>query len=174
MSHLEHMSHTAATKVADAARGLSLKQFEDVVAQSLVRTGKNGKPGFVDPKAVYDEKVKRLNATGFLTVLQSDLTLEDVGGYGAFKEWLSVKKRSLGVEAREAGIPAPRGGLICGPPGTGKSLVCKMAASAMDLPLIRLDFGALFGGVVGESEANTRKAIETIEALAPCVCWVNH
>jgi SpoVK/Ycf46/Vps4 family AAA+-type ATPase len=89
------------------------------------------------------------------------------------KGWLSARKQAFSPRARAFGLPAPKGALLIGPPGTGKSLVAKCIASAWGMPLLRLDMGALKSKWVGESEANIRKALQVAEAVSPCVLWLD-
>ena len=89
------------------------------------------------------------------------------------KEWLERRSSAFGASAKAYGLPAPKGLLIVGIPGTGKSLTAKATAGAFGLPLLRLDMGRVFGGVVGQSEANLRSVIQTAEAVSPCVLWID-
>ena len=89
------------------------------------------------------------------------------------KEWLIRRSGAFGRAAKAYGLPAPKGLLIVGIPGTGKSLTAKATAGAFGLPLLRLDMGCVFGGLVGQSEANLRSVIQTAEAIAPCVLWID-
>jgi SpoVK/Ycf46/Vps4 family AAA+-type ATPase len=99
--------------------------------------------------------------------------LKDIGGLAQLKEWLQRRGGAFGASAKEYGLPAPKGLLIVGIPGTGKSLTAKATAGAFGLPLLRLDMGCVFGGIVGQSEANLRTVIQTAEAIAPCVLWID-
>ena len=89
------------------------------------------------------------------------------------KEWLERRSGAFSACAEAYGLPAPKGLLIVGIPGTGKSLTAKATAGAFGLPLLRLDMGCVFGGIVGQSEANLRTVIQTAEAIAPCVLWID-
>ena len=89
------------------------------------------------------------------------------------KEWVSESKRIFGEKAKLYGLPVPRGLLIAGVQGTGKSLTAKAIANDWKLPLLRLDIGRLFGGIVGESESRVRQMIQISEALAPCILWID-
>lgn len=89
------------------------------------------------------------------------------------KAWLRTRKDALGKEAREYGLPYPKGLLIVGIPGSGKSLTAKATATVFNRPLLRLDAGRLFAGLVGQSESNLRSVIATVEAIAPCVLWID-
>jgi SpoVK/Ycf46/Vps4 family AAA+-type ATPase len=89
------------------------------------------------------------------------------------KEWLRLRERAFTQEARDYGLPAPKGIALIGIPGTGKSLTAKMIGGLWRLPLLRLDVGALFGSLVGESEARARRAMQLAETVAPCVVWID-
>ena len=96
-----------------------------------------------------------------------------IGGLAALKDWLQQRHRAFSDEARRFGLPMPRGVLLVGPQGTGKSLTAKAIARSWSMPLLRLDVGRLFAGLVGASEARTRETIQRAEAMAPCVLWID-
>jgi hypothetical protein len=100
-------------------------------------------------------------------------TIADIGGLEVLKEWLRTREAAFDQKARDYGLPAPKGIALIGIPGTGKSLTAKMIAGLWHLPLIRLDVGALFGGLVGQSEENTRRALALAETVAPCLLWID-
>ncbi len=99
--------------------------------------------------------------------------MADVGGLDVLKQWLGLRERAFTREARDYGLPAPKGIALIGIPGTGKSLVAKMIAGLWRLPLFRLDAGALFGSLIGESEERTRRALRLAEATAPALLWID-
>jgi SpoVK/Ycf46/Vps4 family AAA+-type ATPase len=98
---------------------------------------------------------------------------DDVGGLDALKKWLGLRERAFSDEAAAYGLPAPKGLALIGIPGTGKSLTAKMIGGLWRLPLLRLDAGALFGSLVGESEERARNALRLAETVAPCVLWID-
>jgi SpoVK/Ycf46/Vps4 family AAA+-type ATPase len=100
-------------------------------------------------------------------------TPDDVGGLGVLKGWLRTRDLAFTQKARDYGLPAPKGIALIGIPGTGKSLTAKMIGGLWRMPLIRLDVGALFGSLVGESEERTRRALHLAETIAPCVLWID-
>jgi len=114
-----------------------------------------------------------LKRNGLVEVIEAGVGLDDVGGLDLLKEWLQRRAGAFSKSARDYGLPVPKGLLIVGIPGTGKSLTAKATAGAFDLPLLRLDMGRVFGGIVGQSEANLRAVIQTAEAIAPCVLWID-
>jgi SpoVK/Ycf46/Vps4 family AAA+-type ATPase len=99
--------------------------------------------------------------------------MDEVGGLGLLKAWLSKRRRAFTVEAADFGLPKPKGILLLGVPGCGKSLAAKACASLWKLPLLRLDTGRLFTSAVGGSEENCRKALQLAEVAAPCILWID-
>ncbi|MDX9981980.1 MAG: AAA family ATPase [Lentisphaeria bacterium] len=152
---------------AEAARGLTTVEAEDILALSLVveRT--------LDPAMIAREKARAIGRDGLLELVEPSETAADIGGLQNLKTWLSKRRNAFTAQAREFGLPHPKGVLILGIPGTGKSLTAKVASSILGRPVLRLDAGRLFAGIVGESEGNMRRAIQTAEAIAPCICWVD-
>jgi SpoVK/Ycf46/Vps4 family AAA+-type ATPase len=108
-----------------------------------------------------------------LEFCRSDSGTEAIGGHDSLKSWLQQRHRAFSEEARRFGLPLPRGVLLVGPQGTGKSLTAKAIARSWSMPLLRLDVGRLFAGLVGASEARTRDMIQLAEAMAPCVLWID-
>jgi len=137
------------------------------MALSVVR----GRP--LDPLLIAAEKAQSLKKGGILEVVDTPADLADVGGLDALKAWLLRRRTAFSPEAAAFGLPLPRGILLLGIPGTGKSLTARATAGVLGKPLLRLDAGRLFAGVVGESEANLRRAIAMAEAAAPCVLMVD-
>ena len=122
---------------------------------------------------VQQEKKQAVRKTGLLEYVDTDIDLAGVGGLDNLKRWLRRRDNSWLAEAAEYGIPAPRGVLITGVPGCGKSLTAKAVAASWRLPLLRMDIGKVFSGIVGSSESNLRTAIRSAEAAAPAVLWVD-
>ena len=114
-----------------------------------------------------------LNTLLGLEFVKSDLGIDDIGGLENLKNWLRKRNGSWLERAKAYHIPAPKGVLITGVPGCGKSLTAKAMSAIWNLPLLKLDMGRIFGGVVGSSEENMRKAIHTAEAVAPSILWVD-
>nr|QUE29499.1 Ycf46 [Erythrotrichia foliiformis] len=119
------------------------------------------------------EKKQIIRQTQILEFCEQDVTLDDIGGLDNLKNWLTLRSNSFSGEALMYGLPSPKGLLLVGIQGTGKSLVAKAIANEWRLPLLRLDIGNLFGGVVGESEAKVRKMIQIADSLSPCVLWID-
>jgi SpoVK/Ycf46/Vps4 family AAA+-type ATPase len=152
----------------DAAIGLTAEEAQTCYAKSLVQTK------VIDPKAVANEKrrvIAREKVLEWCEPLPGGL--DAVGGLDNLKIWLKTRKAAFGQKAREYGLPAPKGALLVGVPGCGKSLTAKAIATAWGMPLLRLDLGALKSKWVGESEGNIRKALKVAEAVSPCVVWLD-
>ncbi|MAS25380.1 MAG: AAA family ATPase [Oceanospirillaceae bacterium] len=122
---------------------------------------------------IVKEKEQVIRKSGHLEYFHPKATLDDIGGLDNLKSWLDRRRQSFTEHAREFGLETPRGVLLLGLPGTGKSLAAKAVANAWQLPLLRLDMGKIYGGIVGQSEANIRSALQTAEALAPSILWVD-
>lgn len=150
----------------DAAVGLSGDEIQACYARSLVQTLK------IDPAAVANEK-KRVIARERVLEWYDPLPggLEAVGGLEALKEWLLARSVAYTPAARAYGLPAPKGALLVGIPGCGKSLTAKAIATAWGVPLLRFDLGAQKSKFVGESEGNMRKAFRVVDAVGRCVVW---
>ena len=150
-----------------SALGLTTTEAENAFALSVVET--QG----IDHRIVAREKARTLKRNGLLEVVEGSTGLSDIGGLGLLKDWLQRRGGAFSASASDYGLPAPKGLLIVGIPGTGKSLTAKATAGAFGLPLLRLDMGRVFGGIVGQSEANLRSVIQTAEAIAPCILWID-
>lgn len=169
----EEMRATAApngTREAaiDAAVGLTAAEAQSCYAKSIVSVRK------IDPKAVANEK-KRVIAREKVLEWYDPLPggLDAVGGLENLKGWLIKRRKAFSAKAREYGLRAPKGAMLVGVPGCGKSLTAKAIATAWGMPLLKLDLGALKGKFVGESEGNIRKALKVAETVAPCVLWID-
>jgi len=154
-------------EILHAALGLTTIEAENVFALSVVESGK------LDPGIISREKARTLKRNGLVEVIETKPSLDAIGGLHNLKQWLETRKLAFSAEAKEFGLPAPKGLLIVGIPGTGKSLTAKATATAFGIPLLRLDMGKVFGGIIGQSEANLRSVIQTAEAIAPCVLWID-
>jgi SpoVK/Ycf46/Vps4 family AAA+-type ATPase len=119
------------------------------------------------------EKAQAVKKSGLLEILESRESLESIGGLDVLKDWLLKRRHAFTQRAVDYGLPPAKGVLIIGLPGTGKSLSAKVAARVFGVPLLKLDAGRLYGGLVGQSEANLRSVIQTAEAIAPCCLWLD-
>ena len=157
-------------RLAKAALGLTLHEATNAFARAMVDDGVLRNE---DVQIVLEEKKQTIRKSGLLEFVTVDIDLDDVGGLQNLKRWLIKRNNSWMDEAAEYGLPAPKGVLMTGVPGCGKSLTAKAIAAAWGLPLLRLDIGKVFAGIVGSSEQNMRQAIRSAEATAPCVLWLD-
>ena len=155
-------------ELIDAGAGLTSVEFENAAALSLVE----GKGRF-KPEIVSREKAETIKKSGILEILHPEETAADIGGLEILKHWLKQRKEGFSIEAREYGLPNPRGMLIIGIPGTGKSLTAKATANILQRPIVKLDVGRVFAGLVGKSEERIRMVTKTAEAIAPCVLFID-
>ncbi len=159
---LEELTH--------ACCGLSEARVRHVAAKALAQRGSLSREDLVD---VLEEKRLSLARSEVLEFCRTDATPGDIGGLETLKHWLDQRHRAFNDDARRFGLPLPRGVLLVGPQGTGKSLTARAIAHSWSMPLLRLDVGRLFSGLVGASEARTRDMIQRAEAMAPCVLWID-
>ena len=153
-----------------AASGLTRNEAERAFRQAAVRgTGLTRAAAVV----VAESKSQMIRKAGVLEYYEKSETLDDVGGLQKLLEWFATRAPAFSNTARYAGLPTPKGALLVGVPGCGKSLSARALAGSWGAPLLRLDVGRLFGSVVGASEANLRMAIRTAEAVSPCILWVD-
>ena len=154
-----------------AAQGLTLQEAENAFARAMVS---KGQLTIQELDVILDEKCQVIKKTGILEFIKSDFNMNDVGGLENLKKWLIKRNNSwLGKAQKDYNLPAPKGVLITGVPGCGKSLTAKAMSALWQLPLLRLDVGKIFSGLVGSSEENMRKAIQTAEAVAPSILWID-
>jgi hypothetical protein len=158
-------------KLLEAASGLTAVEAENAICLSYVRGRAQGTPW--DPAIVQEEKCLTIRKGGLMDFIPTGKEgMKQVGGLQLYKHWLARRARAYSEKAVAFGLPTPRGVLMVGPPGAGKSLGAKATSEEMGLPLLRCDIAALFGMYVGQSEANIRKALEVAEIAAPCVLWL--
>ncbi|MEX1323820.1 MAG: AAA family ATPase [Synechococcaceae cyanobacterium] len=153
-----------------ACHGLSEQRVRQLAARALARRGRLSEEDLAE---VLEEKRQAIAKSELLEYCPSEATPADIGGLEALKHWLEQRRMAFSDEARRYGLPLPRGVLLVGPQGTGKSLTAKAIAHSWSMPLLRLDVGRLFAGLVGASEARTREMIQRAEAMAPCVLWID-
>lgn len=153
-----------------SSQGLSIEQIRRILSKSIVKYGSINK-NTVD--MILIEKRQIINQTKILEFEDSKISFKDIGGLENLKKWLEIRKTGFTTKAKLYGLPTPRGLLLTGIQGTGKSLTAKAIATEWNLPLLKLDIGKLFGGILGESENRIRKMIEVSEALAPCIIWID-
>ena len=156
-------------KMVDAALGMTTMEADLAFCLAAVKDnlGNNA------PYTVSSEKEQIIKKSGILDYFPKNEDLKDVGGMEVLKDWLLKRQKAYEKKARDFGLQEPKGLLLLGVPGCGKSLTAKSIASFWNMPLLRLDIGKVYQGLVGSSEDNIRKAIATAEAVAPCVLWID-
>jgi len=157
-------------RLLTAALGLTLKEAENVLAKTIVL---DGRLSAEDVSVVFSEKQQIIRKSGLLEYYGAQETLKDVGGLDALKEWLKRRQLAFSEQAKEFGLPAPKGILLLGVQGCGKSLCAKAVSQAWEMPLLRFDVGKMFGSLVGSSEENIRRAIAIAESVSPAILWVD-
>ena len=153
-------------KAAEAALGMTEIQGENALALSMVRT--KG----IDIPTIYEEKKQAIRQSETLELVDCTEDMDDLGGFDQLKPWLLQRKDTFGRKATDYGLRPPRGILLCGIPGAGKSLCCKTVASTFQVPLLRFDVGKVFQSLQGQSEQAVRNALQTAEAVSPAVLWI--
>ncbi len=153
-----------------SCQGLSIERIRRVLARALAM---HGELRFEDVELILEEKRQTIRQTQILEFYPATENISDIGGLDNLKDWLLRRGGAFSEKARQYGLPHPKGLLLVGIQGTGKSLTAKAIAHHWHLPLLRLDVGRLFSGLVGESESRTRQMIDLAEALAPCVLWID-
>ncbi|MBM3601157.1 MAG: AAA family ATPase [Alphaproteobacteria bacterium] len=157
--------------LVDACIGLTMAEIENCLAKALVDDMTLDRS---DIHFILDEKRQIIRKAGILEYIDTkDLTIQDVGGLEVLKKWLSIRRLGFTQQARDYGVSTPRGVLLTGIPGCGKSLSAKCVAGCWRMPLVKLDMGKVFSSLVGSSEENIRFALATCEAIAPCVLWID-
>jgi SpoVK/Ycf46/Vps4 family AAA+-type ATPase len=153
-----------------ASQGLSLDRVRRVLGRAIA-SHQSIEPS--DVESILEEKRQSIRQTQILDFYPTSAQMADIGGLDNLKEWLMRRGTAFSDKARQYGLPHPRGLLLVGIQGTGKSLTAKAIAHHWHLPLLRLDVGRLFAGLVGESESRTRQMIQLAEALSPCILWID-
>jgi SpoVK/Ycf46/Vps4 family AAA+-type ATPase len=153
-----------------ACQGLSLERIRRVLSK-IIATYKTIDENSI--KLLLNEKKQIISQTEILEYWSVDDTISKIGGVDNLKNWLKKRQTSFGIQAYNYGLPTPRGLLLVGIQGTGKSLTAKAISNEWELPLLKLDVGKLFGGIVGESESRLRQMIEVAETISPCILWID-
>jgi hypothetical protein len=166
-AQLQKIEGEAREKILEAATGLTTIEAENAFALSFAQSKA------IDPVLVAKEKAQAVKKNGLLEIIDSPENLDAVGGLDVLKEWLLQRRHAFTARAAAYGLPPAKGLLMVGLPGSGKSLTAKATARVFQVPLLKLDAGRIFAGLVGQSEANLRAVIQTAEAIAPCCLWVD-
>jgi len=164
------LSRDDADALLKAAQGLTLSEAESAFAKAIAHDGRLSKD---DVALVLEEKRQVIRKSGLLEYTPAEERLADVGGLASLKGWLDRRGAAFSEEARRFGLPEPKGLLLLGVQGCGKSLTAKAIAASWRFPLLRLDMGRIFSSFIGSSEENLRRAIRVAESVAPVVLWVD-
>ena len=157
-------------KIVKALTGLTRTEAENALAKALVTTSR------IDPEDVpllASEKEQIIRKSGILEFYSTPERFENIGGLDSLKQWLRERQQGFTEAARLFGLPAPKGILLVGVPGCGKSLAAKVIGSEWQMPLLKFDLGKVFASLVGQAEENMRRALRMAEAVAPCVLWID-
>lgn len=157
-------------RLLHAARGLTLKEAENVFAKTLVLDGKLDAD---DVSVVFSEKQQIIKKSGLLEYYDAQEEISHVAGLANLKDWLTKRTIAFTDRAAKFGLPSPKGVLLLGVQGCGKSLCAKAISALWKLPLLRFDLGRMFSSLVGSSEENIRRAILTAESIAPAILWID-
>ncbi len=157
-------------RLLQAALGLTLGEAENVFAKIIV---KDQRLTGDDVGEVFAQKQQIIRKSGLLDYYAATESFDHVGGLAVLKDWLNKRSVAFSTEARDFGLPSPKGMLLLGVQGCGKSLCAKAVSSRWQLPLLRFDMGRMFGSLVGSSEENVRRAIAVAESVAPAILWVD-
>ncbi len=154
-------------QILQAARGLTVTEAENVFAKSVVMTRQ------FDPEIIITEKKQLIRKSNTLEYYEAQEEIDYVGGMPDLKAWLHKRRLAFTEQAREFGLPEPRGLLLLGVQGGGKSLIAKAVSTMWKLPLLRLDMGRVFSELVGASEENMRAALRLAETVSPAILWLD-
>ncbi len=157
-------------RLLHAARGLTLKEAENVFAKTLVLDGRLSSE---DISVIFSEKQQIIKKSGLLEYYEAREDFSHVAGLDNLKQWLIKRQIAFTERAARFGLPSPRGVMLLGVQGCGKSLCAKAVSSLWNLPLLRFDIGQMFSSLVGSSEENIRRAIQTAESVAPAILWID-
>ncbi len=165
------LSNEGREKLLKASLGLTKDEAEKVYRKAYVKRGKITE---AEVDIVLSEKKQLIRRNGILEFIEEDETIDSVGGLEELKGWLVQRSNAFSERARAYGLPQPKGMLILGVPGCGKSLIAKTTSRLWGLPLLRLDMGRVYdGSMVGRSEANLRSALKTAESISPAILFID-
>ena len=156
--------------LSSSCQGLSLERIRRVLSRIIATYKKIDKNSIL---ILLNEKKQIISQTEILEYWTTKENIDNLGGLKVLKEWLKKRQSAFSTQAQIYGLPTPRGLLLLGIQGTGKSLTAKAIADKWKLPLLKLDVGRLFGGIIGESESRLRKMIEITETISPCILWID-
>ena len=164
------ITETLLDNLSQACQGLSLERIRRVLSK-VIATYKTIDQRSI--KVLLNEKKQIISQTEILEYYPVNENIKNLGGLNNLKTWLRKRKTAFSLQALNYGLPTPRGLLLVGIHGTGKSLTAKVIANDWQLPLLKLDVGKLFGGIIGESESRLRQMIDVTETISPCILWID-
>lgn len=172
--HFSHLKNSVTdeiqTQLVNGLLGLGISEMELALKRVLVDKEKLDEKSFEE---ILEEKAQIVRKSGTLDYVTERIDIDGVGGLENLKEWLDVRALAFSHKAQQFGLDRPKGLLVMGISGCGKSLCCKAIANKWNLPLLRLDLNQVYSGSSGSPEESFRKAIKTVEAVAPCVLWID-
>jgi len=163
-------------RICTAALGLTMIEAENAFSKAIVHCFRSHLETDERPtisKLVMKEKANAVKKNGILEYFEPKEGIDDIGGLEVLKKWMDIRSKGFSKAAREFGLPSPKGILLVGLPGCGKSLTAKAASGILGVPFIRFDISRIFGGLVGQSEQQMRNALQTIERVGQCVVWID-
>jgi len=167
----QKISNDELLRLGAACQGLSLERIRRVLSKIIAEYGEiDGVNSF---SFILTEKKQIIEQSQLLEFCIASKKMLDLGGLNNLKNWIKIRSNAFSQQALEYGLPYPKGLLLVGVQGTGKSVAAQIIACEWNLPLLRLDFGRLFGSLVGQSESRIRRVIELVETLAPCILWID-
>ncbi|PID57501.1 ATPase [candidate division KSB3 bacterium] len=165
-----HLNAKQRERLLKASQGLTIDEMRSALNKSLVAHQKISEATI---PMILAEKKQIIRKSGVLEYYSPGETFSEIGGVPALKRWLAKRELAFTEDARKFGLPVPKGLMLVGVQGCGKSLIAKAVASQWKLPLLRFDLGKVFSGLVGSSEENVRKATKVAESVAPCILWID-
>lgn len=165
-----HLRESGLNAIVANLRGLTRRQATQAVIEAVAHDQRLDDEDIAN---VLRHKKRALAGGGLLETVEAPIDIDHIGGLDRLKRWLETRQNALGERARAFGIDPPRGLLLLGVQGAGKSLASKAVATAWQRPLLRLDVGSLYDRYIGESERRLREALTQAEMMAPCVLWID-
>ena len=160
--------------IVQGAMGLTSIEAENAFSKAIMaRRYWDGTNAPMISRLILKEKAQIVKKSGILEYYDTDTGINDIGGLDILKRFFKERSKAYTKKAREKGLPTPRGIVLVGPPGCGKSLAAQAASNIFGVPLIRFDLGRIYGGIIGQSEANVRNATQTIDAIGNCIVFID-
>jgi SpoVK/Ycf46/Vps4 family AAA+-type ATPase len=161
------LDHEEMTSIIRSCQGLTIDEIYNILSKSFVEKGT------FDISVILEDKKQVIQKSGVLEYYENLEKFADVGGMDLLKDWIGKRSAAFSDEAKAFGLPDPKGILLLGIQGCGKSLVCKSISGLWKVPLIKMDVGRVMSGLVGSSVENMRKALATAESISPCILWLD-